>query len=121
MGKVMQYLYGQPDNELFKDISLAQYERLMAEACTKLKYKAVIVQPHILRRSSASNDFFFSRRDLLAIQKRGRWQSRKSVSRCEKSAMMTRQWKFADPARVDSIMSSPRRLVSFLHTQLQNR
>lgn len=121
MGGVMSFLYSQPGDALFPDVSLAQYERLLSSACVEMGYSAVIVQPHILRHSAASNDFFFKRRDLREVQKRGRWQARKSVSRYEKSGLMQRQWKHAPKHRMKEIQNSKKRLVLFLRTRLGSR
>ena len=121
MGEVMSFLYSQPGDALFPAISLAQYEKFLSSACVEMGYSAVIVQPHILRHSSASNDFFFKRRDLREVQKRGRWQARKSVSRYEKSGLMQRQWKHAPQHRMKEIQNSKKRLVLFLRTRLGSR
>ncbi len=118
MGKVMKFLYERSSHKLFPRATLAGYEQALAAACKALNYSAVIVLPHILRHSSASNDAYFKRRDLRSIQKRGRWSSRSSVARYEKHGLMLRQWKFVCKSRRALVEASPKRLVSFLNTRL---
>lgn len=118
MNRVMSHLYHTADDRLFPRVDLATYERHLREACVQLQYTAVIVLPHIIRHSSASNDAFFKRRDLRAIQKRGRWASKASVNRYEKHGLLMRQWKFVPAHRLAIVQSSPKRLVSFLNTRL---
>ena len=118
MQQVISHLYRSADFRLFPRVDLGSYERHLAEACNQLEYSAVIVLPHIIRHSSASNDAFFKRRDLRSIQKRGRWASKASVNRYEKHGLMMRQWKFIPAHRLAKVQSSPKRLVSFLNTRL---
>ena len=118
MNKVMKFLYDRSTGKLFPKITLANYERALADACKALNYSAVIVLPHILRHSSASNDAYFKRRDLRSIQKRGRWSSRSSVARYEKHGLMLRQWKFVCKNRKALLEAAHKRLVLFLNTRL---
>ena len=66
---------------LFPGLTLHQYETKLAQAERVLLY---LVTPHVFRHTGASNDFYHSRRDSNAIQKRGRWRAKASVRRYEK-------------------------------------
>jgi len=118
MTRVMAHLYTSASDRLFPSVTLATFEKALAAASKKLRYSAVIVQPHVIRHSSASNDAFFKRRDLREIQKRGRWAARGSVSRYEKHGLMMRQWKFVAKDRLKQVQTATSRLVSFLNTRL---
>lgn len=52
MNKVMKFLYDRSTGKLFARITLANYERALADACKARNYSAVIVLLHILRHSS---------------------------------------------------------------------
>ena len=118
MTRVIAHLYTSASDRLFPSVTLATFEKALAAASKKLRYSAVIVQPHVIRHSSASNDAFFKRRDLREIQKRGRWAARGSVSRYEKHGLMMRQWKFVAKDRLKHVQTATSRLVSFLNTRL---
>lgn len=84
MGQVIQRLFNSTADRLFPGISQAQYERALRKACDQLGNLAPVALPRIVRHSSASNDACHQRRDLRAIQKRGRWAAKSSVNRYEK-------------------------------------
>ena len=105
---------------LFPKLSLSRFEAWCRSACRKLQYKSVCIMPHILRHSGASNDVFHKRRDLLHVQKRGRWQAKKSVTRYEKHPLLQKRWDEADPARLASIRSRSQQLPKLLLEQLRH-
>ena len=88
---------------LFEHLSLERYEQWFKAAAKTLGYKSQCVMPHILRHSGASNDAFHKCRSLMEIQKRGRWQAKKSVARYEKHALLLKRWEQAPPARHPAI------------------
>ena len=88
------YVQRHPD-KLFPQLTLAKYETWFGRAAIKLRYKSKCVMPHILRHSGASNDAFHKRRPLVDIQKRDRWEVKKSVSRYEKHALLLKQQRIA--------------------------
>lgn len=118
MHKVMEYLMKNCRKKLFPGITLAQYENQLRQASEQLEYSAVVLLPHIIRHSSASNDIYHRRRDLRSVQKRGRWMARSSVSRYEKHGLLQRAWKFVAPHRKQQVQKSGKNLVSFLNTRL---
>eukprot|EP00438_Fugacium_kawagutii_P019574 Skav228158 [mRNA] locus=scaffold439:19428:23715:+ [translate_table: standard] len=79
------------DSFVFPGLTLAKYERLFSQACSELNLP-VTVTPHMVRHSAASNDQCCKRRSIQQIQKRGRWQSQKSVVRYEKEAYLLQAW-----------------------------
>ena len=81
--KAMDFYVQRHPNRLFPGLTLAKYEAWFRQATGKLRYRTRCVMPYILRHSGASNDAFHKRRSLLDIQKRGRWEAKKSVSRYE--------------------------------------
>ncbi|CAE7187344.1 unnamed protein product [Symbiodinium necroappetens] len=120
LSEAMALYVGKCKHELFPQITLAFYERWCAKSCEQLSYRSACIMPHILRHSGASNDMFHKRRSLNEIQKRGRWQARKSVARYEKHALLLKRWEQASPKRVASIrrqsQSFGSALLSFFKT-----
>ncbi|CAE7214061.1 unnamed protein product [Symbiodinium sp. CCMP2456] len=116
--EAMQLYMAKTTDELFPSLTLAKYEKWMKQAAPKLGYKSACVMPHILRHAGASNDAFHRRRPLAEIQKRGRWESRKSVTRYEKHALLLKRWEQADSKRGNTIRARsqtlPRRLLAVL-------
>ena len=96
-------LYMKKVNHKLFSWTLPQYEAWMTQACNKLSYKSQCVSPHILRHAGASNDFFFGRRSLLEIQRRGRWKAKASVQRYEKSGLLQKRWEQASAGRISLI------------------
>ena len=70
--------------------------------------------PHILRHAGASNDAFRKRRSLADIQKRGRWEAKKSVSRYEKHALLLKRWEQADSGRKQTIRARSGAATTFV-------
>ena len=93
--EAMKFYMKLVDRNLFEHLSLERYEQWFKAAARTLHYKTQCVMPHILRHSGASNDAFHKRRTLLEIQKRGRWQAKKSVARYEKHALLLKRWEQA--------------------------
>ena len=87
----------------FPELSLSFFEHWCRSACSSLQYKTACVMPHVIRHSAASNDSYHRRRNLAEVQKRGRWESKKSVSRYSKHALLLHQWKQAPPSRKSTI------------------
>ncbi|CAE7204167.1 unnamed protein product [Symbiodinium sp. CCMP2592] len=103
LSDAMGLYVGRCKHELFPGVTLSFYERWCEKSCKQLGYRSTCIMPHILRHSGASNDMFHKRRSLNEIQKRGRWQARKSVTRYEKHALLLKRWEQASPKRVNSI------------------
>ncbi|CAE7650241.1 unnamed protein product, partial [Symbiodinium pilosum] len=101
--QAMDLYVKQHPGKLFPKLTLAKYEAWFRNAAGKLKYKSKCVMPHILRHSGASNDAYHKRRSLLDIQKRGRWEAKKSVSRYEKHALLLKRWEQAAADRLPAI------------------
>ena len=104
---------------VFPKLSLAQLEQWCKAACQQLRYKSCCVMPHILRHSGASNDVYHKRRDLTSVQKRGRWQARKSVTRYEKHALLQRRWSQAAPDRLSAIRRRSQQFPNYLLERLR--
>ncbi|CAE7356621.1 unnamed protein product [Symbiodinium sp. CCMP2592] len=103
LSDAMELYVGKCKHELFPGVTLSFYERWCEKSCKQLGSRSTCIMPHILRHSGASNDMFHNRRSLNEIQKRGRWQARKSVTRYEKHALLLKRWEQASPKRVNSI------------------
>lgn len=85
--------------DLFPGLTLHQYETKLAQAERVLLYPAKCVTPHVFRHTGPSNDFYHQRRDLNAIQKRGRWRAKASVRRYEKSSLLIKRWEVVAKSR----------------------
>ena len=72
-------------------LPLGDYERLFAEAVTALMMGALRIAPHSCRHGGPSEDAAASLRTAIEIQKRGRWESPKSVNRYMKPGTLLRQ------------------------------
>ena len=112
--KAMELYVRKHPDKLFPRLTLAKYESWFKQAGVKLRCKTKCVMPHILRRSGASNDAFHKRRSLLDIQKRGRWEAKKSVSRYEKHALLQKRWEQAAADRLTAIRRRSQTLPSRL-------
>ena len=99
LGEAMGLYMKLVGDSLFANLSLERYENWFKGAAKELKYRTACVMPHILRHSGASNDAFHKRRLLQEIQKRGRWQAKKSVTRYEKHALLLKRWEQAPSNR----------------------
>ena len=108
-----------PNGELFPDLSLASLEHWCRHACASLKYKSTCVMPHIVRHAAASNDAYHRRRCLAEIQKRGRWECKKSCDRYNKHALLLHQWKQAPPNRVATIVQRSQSFPALLLQKLR--
>ena len=112
--KAMELYVRKHPDKLFPRLTLAKYEGWFKQAGVKLRYKTKCVMPHILQHSGASNDAFHKRRSLLDIQKRGRWEAKKSFSRYEKHALLQKRWEQAAADRLTAIRRRSQTLLSRL-------
>ena len=119
MKEAMRLYLKRVDHHLFPNTTLSGYENFMRKACLKLKYKTNCVMPHIVRHSAASNDCYHQRRGLSDIAKRGRWQSRASVLRYEKHALLLQSWKQAAVSRKSDIQKRSQVFISLLLSNLR--
>eukprot|EP00438_Fugacium_kawagutii_P032457 Skav205436 [mRNA] locus=scaffold2500:185811:186173:+ [translate_table: standard] len=98
------------DDSLFPDLTLARYEAALKRASQKLHYTDNVVTPHIFRHTGPSNDFYHQRRDLMAIQKRGRWMAKASVRRYEKSSLLIKRWEVVASRRHADVLAASQSL-----------
>ena len=101
LGDILRLLVSgkQPDDRLFPNLTLANYEALFRRCMSTIFYDNLTMTPHGVRHSGASNDRFHRRRTLAEIQKRGRWVNAKSVARYEKEALILAAWqKLPEPS-----------------------
>ena len=105
---------------LFPGLILAQYERAITQMANKLKYQQGSVTPHVFRHTGPSNDIFHRRRDLQAIQKRGRRLAKSSVRRYEKSSLLIKGWEVVAEARKQVVASASQMLPSLFKTALNH-
>ncbi len=108
-------------DELFPNTTLNKYERLMTLALKDLQYAAGTMTPHTLRHAGPSNDLFHERRDLTAFQKRGRWKTKESVRRYEKSGLLVKRWEACAPRRKALVAAHSQTFPSVLKQALRNR
>jgi integrase len=80
------------DEAVFPELTLKKYEDLWKRLMISKKYPLTLITPHVLRHTAASNDIYHGRRDLASVQKRGFWQSKKSVARYGKEAHVLKSW-----------------------------
>ena len=104
----------QADDLLFPHTRLSDYEAWMRAACKQRGYAISFVTPHVLRHSGPSNNKYHKRSDLIHIQKRGRWQSKKSVMRYEKEAVLLGAWATVTEMQQRAICDRARSLPSKL-------
>ena len=117
----MKLFMQQREHDLFPACTLAQYEDIITKTARKLRYSDGVFVPHVLRHSGPSCDHFHGRRDLTAIQRRGRWLAKASVRRYEKHAILIRQWRTVPSARHDGILRQSQNFPSkFLQTLRRN-
>ena len=84
---VLKKLYSKtkaPGDFLFPGLSLSQYNKNIAAACSELQLQKLRLTAHGLRRAGPSTDSFHKVRTAPLIQQRGRWQSLSSVARYQK-------------------------------------
>ena len=108
----MKVYMQQVSHDLFPACSLPQYESIIIRTAKKLKYSDGVFLPHVLRHSGPSCDHFHGRRDLTAIQRRGRWLAKSSVRRYEKHAVLIRQWRTVPSVRHDGILKQSQKFPS---------
>ena len=108
-------------DELFPTITLNKYERLVTLALKDLQYAPGTMTPHTLRHAGPSNDRFHGRRDLTAVQKRGRWKTKESVRRYEKSGLLVKRWEACAPRRKALVAAHSQTFPSVLRQALRNR
>ena len=114
IGVAMGLYMKQAGHELFPRCTLAQYENVLTATAAKLKYSAGTFLPHVLRHSGPSCDHYHGRRDLTAIQRRGRWLAKGSVRRYEKHAVLIRQWRTVSSSRHAGILKQSQEFPSKL-------
>ena len=116
------WLEGVADNDaVFPSLTLNTYERGWQQLMTQKKYPASLITPHVLRHTAASNDLFHGRRNLAAVQKRGFWQSRKSVARYGKEAHVLKSWHKVPAHLHASIRSRAKQLPQLMLAALRAR
>ncbi len=108
------------DDSLFPKISLSFLEHWCRSACHCLGYNTPCIMPHVVRHAAASNDVYHGRRDLVEVQKRGRWECKKSVGRYSKHALLLHQWKQAPLNRKSVIERRSQSLPIELTKSLRN-
>ena len=69
---------------------MQDFNRLLRAAGQELGITSLVA--YEARHSGASNDRLHDRRDLLAVQKRGRWKTTRSLVRYEKHTRMLQLW-----------------------------
>lgn len=104
---------------LFPNVDLAGYEKWCKQACSDLGYASACVMPHIVRHAGPSNDIYHKRRDLLEVQKRGRWEAKSSVKRYEKHGLLLQRWRQAATGRCTSINCRSQKFPTTLQTALR--
>eukprot|EP00438_Fugacium_kawagutii_P030492 Skav202355 [mRNA] locus=scaffold53:135298:136512:- [translate_table: standard] len=119
VGEILKWWLKRTDDALFPNLSLSQYEAWFKMSCRELRYRSTCIMPHVIRHAGASNDHYHGRRCLAAIQKRGRWMAKSSVSRYEKSALLLAAWKQATPTRFHAIESRSQRFFEELLKHLR--
>eukprot|EP00438_Fugacium_kawagutii_P020949 Skav211840 [mRNA] locus=scaffold305:781368:784860:+ [translate_table: standard] len=119
LADVMRLWMANTDDCLFPNLSLSQYEAWFKQACNELQYKSTCIMPHVVRHAGASNDHYHGRRNLVEIQKRGRWMAKSSVARYEKSALLLAAWKQATPTRFKVIEARSQRFFDELLKRLR--
>jgi hypothetical protein len=120
----LQILAKTKNEKLFPHLCLRSYEAHLARASKNLALP-VYVSPHVVRHSGASNDRFHQRRTLLQIQKRGRWQSSKSMIRYEKEALLLAAWGRFSTVRQQELVTKanafPQKLLRALRSATRKR
>ena len=81
------------------NFSYPAYTRMFARVTKELSLHNVV--PYQMRHSGPSIDMAAGRRGLQDVQKRGRWQSSKSVLRYERHARLGAEWSKLSPAQRD--------------------
>lgn len=119
IGDMMELYMKHVRNKLFPNLSLQQYENILNDTAVALQYPPQCMLPHVLRHSGPSCDHFHQRRDLVAIQKRGRWQSKSSVRRYEKHAVLLRRWHIIPEHRHSLVLRESKRFPQKLMQTLR--
>ena len=81
-------------------ITLGQWEASFRRAVSDLRLDSLRASPHTLRHGAASTDYALKARDLLEIQRRGRWKAVASVRRYEKSGRLAAQVALLSPQQL---------------------
>jgi integrase len=110
---------------VFPGLSLKNFEETWKRLLVQKQYPLAFITPHVLRHTAASNDIFHGRRDLAGVQKRGFWESRKSVARYGKEAHVLKSW-HKIPAMLHGGIRSrakalPNILLTAIHTHMQTQ
>ena len=92
VGQIVQNLIKRrrAQQKLF-DLTLAEYEDLFRKAMLQTSLGPLSLVPHSARHGGPSTDAALQLRDATSIQRRGRWESERSVRRYEKHGKLTRQ------------------------------
>ena len=88
---ILKFLYQRakrPSDKLFQKLTLSSYNRAIADAATSLSMQSLKLTAHGLRHAGPSSDSLHRRRDIHAIQQRGRWAAPSSVARYRKPGRM---------------------------------
>ena len=73
---------------------------------------------HVMRHSGLSNDVAHKRRTLEEGAKRGSWDSKKSVKRYEKHALLTRSWSHVPAQQQAAVTRKAATLPRLLKTEV---
>ena len=74
--------------KLFQGLTLGAYNRAISDASRVLQIQSLKLTAHGLRHAGPSSDSLHRRRDINAIQQRGRWAAPSSVARYRKPGRM---------------------------------
>lgn len=104
---------------LFPSLTLASYETACHRASRHLKYQEGAVTPHVMRHTGPSNDIFHKRRDIQAVQKRGRWEAKASVRRYEKASLLVKRWEVVHESRRHDVLATSQHVQSHFRRALR--
>jgi len=83
----------QEADEVCPNLTLDRLEKWWRDRMSALGLEPGLLGAHIMRHSGISNDVCHKRRTLEEAGKRGSWESKKSLKRYEKQALLSRSWK----------------------------
>ena len=104
---------------LFPSLTLASYETACHRASRHLKYQEGAVTPHVMRHTGPSNDIFHKRRDIQAVQKRGRWEAKASARRYEKASLLVKRWEVVHESRRHDVLATSQHVQSHFRRALR--
>ena len=109
----MLFFLSRLGNKKVFNFSHASYSVELKKAVVFLGLK-VVLSPHILRHSGASNDRFFGFRDLEEIRRRGFWKTHASVEVYDNHALLVEGLRQLAPDQQADCRSAERRLSGLI-------